>query len=91
MNADAVTAVSIGSLEGSGLRVLRIRLGETRLVPSLANHLARMGFTTTSVADDTIEVTPMAPVNADYDNCTMRAYFRAWHKLHSDVEVELSS
>ena len=99
MHADSMTAGSIEALERSELQldssrtlcVLRIRLGDAGLVPALSNFLVRMGFSTATVADDTIEVEPISPVSPSYDTCTMRAYFRSWHARHSEVEAELSA
>ena len=71
--------------------ILRIRLGEPGLLTILSNYLVRMGFNTSTVADDTIEVTPISPVSPEYDSCTMRAYFRTWHDRHADVAAELGT
>ena len=92
-----MTAASIRSTEGRRSqasdvetgRALRIRLGETGEATSLSTYLTRMGFSTTLVDDDTIEVAPISPINRDYDNCTMQAYVRAWHELHIDAEIKL--
>ena len=97
MHAASVTPSTIDSLEQPALEeraarapcVLRIRLSDAGLVPALSSHLARMGFTVELLADDTVEVTPISPVNPDYDDCTMRAYVRAWQAHNADVEAEL--
>ena len=99
MHAASVTASTIESheqpaLEERGARtpcVLRIRLSDAGLVPALSSHLTRMGFTVVLVADDTVEVIPISPVNFDYDDCTMRAYVRAWQERNTQVEAELTA
>ena len=71
--------------------VLRIRLSDAGLVPALSSYLVRMGFTVGLLTDDTVETTPISPVNADYDDCTMRAYVRAWQARNTEVEAELTT
>ena len=71
--------------------MLRIRLSDAGLVPALSSHLTRMGFTVELLADDTVEVTPVSPVNSDYDDCTMRAYVRAWQERNTQVEAEFGA
>ena len=99
MHAASVTTSTIESLEHPALKeraartpcALRIRLSDAGLVPALSSHLTRMGFTVELLADDTIEVTPISPVNSDYDDCTMRAYVRAWQERNTQVEAELTA
>jgi len=71
--------------------ILRIRLSEPGHLAVLSNYFVRMGFNAAAVADDMIEVTPISPVSQEYDSCTMRAYFRAWHKSHGEVAAELGT
>ncbi len=71
--------------------VLQVRLSDAGLVPALSSHLMRMGFTVGLLTDDTVEVTPISPVNADYDDCTMRAYVRAWQARNREVEAEFGT
>jgi len=70
--------------------VLRIRLSDEGLVAGLTSFFVRMGFSTATVAEDTIDVEPVTPVSPSYDATTMRAYFRSWHARHLEIEAELS-
>ena len=67
---------------------MRLRLDDPGSVDDLVGHLRKQGFFVVQHDQHLLEVQPLNPVSARYDQSRIKEALRDWRSAHEDVAID---